>query len=487
MRSWLAMMMLPALACQDDIVSEIPSPQTEAPTFEERCGVAGPVELLALAPREHAFRLDWSPDDQRMLVGVFRAAGALGLFADTSNRAIVSVGPCGEDPMIIGEGMEVVREYQGVALACAVDGSALFRIDPSGAADPVRILDGTCAVRRTDAGLVAVLPSEDNLGRLVIVREPHVLAPAVETLVEGVGVPVNVFFGAGDYRTTPLWAKGREAIAMKPDGDVISVNLDDGSSTVVVGGALEFRASSDGTKIVWQTDEAPQGDPDAPISAIFLHDRESSTGVRLLDSHLAWTVSPFRRDWVVVRDNSLLGQRAFAASGEELRLPEGTAIRAVLANDLFWLVRKADQRTEELLWDLEGVPRVIIDHAQGAPSKSGDGISVFVDAEHPAELEGALWYGPFDGGPVRLLSERVNYQHAIVSDGRILGIVEKNNNAHGRLLLENPADHSLIELDRYGYLHSPSLNAGDPFDGDIVYSVDDPEGTRHALYRAAVR
>ncbi len=469
------------------MVSEYSSPDAEEPQYDERCGIAGPVELLDLAPREHAFRLDWSPDGERLLIGVFRARGPLGLFPDSSDRAIVSAGACGEDPVVVGEGMEVVDDYAGVPLACAVDGSALFRIDPTGVAPPVRILDGTCAVRRTDAGLVAVLDSGDGAGRLVIVRQPDVLAPAVETLVEGVGLPNNLFFGGDDHRTTPLWAKGSEALAMTPAGEVISVDLDDGTTEVVVDGALEFRASGDGTKIVWQAAAELQGDADAPISPIFLHDRESGSGIQLLTSHLAWTAAPFRRQWVVVRDNSVLGQRVFDSAGEELQLPPGTTLRGILDDERFWLVASPGELTEELLWEPGGQPQLIVEHRSGNPAKSGEGIKVFLDDEHPADLEGALWYGAFTGGETEVLSERVHFHHRVVADGRILGIIEENSNAHGRLLLEDPTDGTVVEVDPHGYLHTPSLNAGDPFDGDIVYAVDDPDGERHALFRAAVR
>ncbi|MEM6992158.1 MAG: hypothetical protein AAF721_16730 [Myxococcota bacterium] len=471
--------------CQNDAVTLEPEDPADAPTFEERCGDAAPVELLALHPQQYAFEMDWAPGGERLLVGVFQAAGPLGLFPSTQDRAIVSVGPCGEDPVVVGEAMEVASPYDDIALACSVDGDALYRIDPTGAQPPVKILDGTCAVRHTDLGLVAVLPTEGRVGRLVIIRQPEVLAPAVETLVDGVGLPDSVFFGGDDHRTTPLWASGREALAMRPSGEVIAVDLEDGTTSVEVDAAIEFRASSDGTKFVWQSAEGIEGDAETPISPIFLHDRASSSGVHLLNSHLAWTAAPFRRKWTVVRDNSVLGQRIFDDAGVELVLPEGTTLRGIISDEQFWLVRKEGDTTEELVWDVGSEPRVVIDHVAGQAAKHGDGFAVFEDDGQGPALEGTLRYGAFEGG-VDVLSERINFDYRILGDGRLLSILDEDNNAHGRLLLQDPEAQRQVELAEHGYLHSPALNKGDPFDGDVVWAVDDRETEEHALYRAAV-
>ena len=387
---------------------------------------------------------------------------------------------------MVAEGMEYKTTYEGLTLACTVDGDALYRVDPLGVEPPVLVLDGTCGVRRTDAGLVGVLPGSGSEGRLVIVRDPAGPTPAVETLLDGVGLPVNPFFGGDDYQTTPLWADGDQALAMTPNGEVLEVNLVDGTTTVVLDGALDFRASGGGTKILWQANAPLAGEPETPVSPLFLYDRESGAGVHLIDTHLAWTASPFQSDWVVVRDDSSLGRRLFDHAGDELSLPPDTYLRGVLGPDRFWLSAQSDETTQELYWELDSEPRVVVEHVLGHPGKSGDGIKVYVEDDHPAMNEGALLYGAFDGSGFEVLSERVNFHHRVLPDGRLLGIVGEDANAHGQLRLEDPEDDSVVEIDPHGYLHSPSLNAGDPFDGDIVYAVDDPEDGRHALYRARI-
>jgi len=456
----------------------------DPPRFEQTCGEQEPVELLALNPGEHAFRLDWDPSGQRVLVGVFRVGGPLGTQPDTSDRAIVSVPPCGGESAVVAEGMEYKTAYDGHVLACAVDGDALYRVDPLGERPPVLVLDGTCGVRRTNVGLVAVLPGSGSVGRLVIVRDPD--SPVVETLLDGVGVPVNPFFGGDDYQTTPLWADDELAIAMTPAGEVVEVNLVDGSTTVLLEGVLDFRASGGGSKILWQADAPLAGEPQTPVSPLFLYDRETTAGVSIVETHLAWTASPFQSDWVVVRDDSALGRRLFDHAGDELPLPPETFLRGVLGPDRFWLSRQMEETTQELYWEVGSEPRVVVEHVLGHPGKSGDGIKVYIEDDHPAMNEGGLLYGSFDGGGAEVLSERINFHHRLLPDGRLLGIVGEDNNAHGQLRLEDPENGSVLEIDPYGYLHSPSLNAGDPFDGDIVYAVDDPRDGRHALYRARV-
>ena len=484
MRRLALVVALTSAGCGGDITSVSGADVLAPPRFEETCGVEGPVELLALDPGEHAFRLDWDPSGERVLVGVFRVSGPLSVQLDTSDRAIVSVPPCGGESAMVAEGMEYKTSYDGLTLACSVDGDALYRVDPLGVEPPALVLDGTCGVRRTDAGLVAVLAGSGSVGRLVIVRDPS--NPVVETLVDGVGVPVNPFFGGDDYQTTPLWADGEQAIAMTPAGEVIEVNLVDGTTTVILDGVLDFRASGGGTKILWQADAPLAGEPETPVSPLFLYDRETTGGVGVLDTHLAWTASPFPSDWVVVRDDSSLGRRLFDHAGEELALPEDTFLRGVLGVDRFWLSRQVDETTQELYWEIGSEPRVVVEHVLGHPGKSGDGIKVYVEDDHPAMNEGALLYGSFDGGGPEVLSERVNFHHRRLPDGRLLGIVGEDNNAHGQLRLEDPASGSVVEIDRHGYLHSPSLNAGDPFEGDIVWAVDDPEDGRHAVFRGRI-
>jgi len=486
MRARLAWALLTALGCGGSGSAVVPDVTATEPEYNARCGVEGPVLLLDLEANEHPFRVDPVPGEDRVLVGLFEAAGSLGLFPDRTREAIVSVGPCGESPTLVAEDMALVGAYEEVQLACASDGDALYRVDPTGESEPVLLLAGTCAVRRTDAGLVAVLSGGGGVGRLVIMREPGAAAVVVETLLDNVVVPTNVFFGGGDYRSTPLWASGGEAITLTPDGLVLAVDLQDSAVSVLAEGAASFLAAADGRRIVWQVDDVEQHDEEAPAGVIVLHDRDAGTDLPLLKSHLPWTTSPFRHGWVVLRDNSVLGQRLFDGdTGESLGLPEGTALRAVLGDAQFWLARDTDGRTEELLWEPPSEPRLIIDHAEGFAEKSGDGFKVF--AYNAADgLEGTLSYGSFDGG-VERWSDRVNFHHRVLADGRILGIVDEDSNQHGALRLEDPGTGALVMVDPHGYLHSPSLNANDLFAGDVVYSVDGDGESRHGLYRASIR
>ena len=456
-----------------------------APRFEETCGQRGPVEILALEPNEYAYRIDADETEDIVFVGVFEADGPLGASPDRSKRRIVSVPSCGGEPAVVAEGMEYEQSFYGLDFACRVDGDGLYRIYGDASRSPTLVLD-TCRMQLASLGPVAVLEGSGALGRLVFVPIAMDRDAPAETLADDIVVPINPFFGGSDYKTTPFWVGLRSTMVLNGAGEVLHVDLQDQPTEVVLDGALDFRASFTGNSIVWQADAPLAGDSDTPVSPVFLFNRETGAGTHLMDTHLAWSGPVFHSDWVVLRDDSSLGRRVFDLSGQELPLPSGTHLRAVLGPDSFWLSRNAGEMTEELYWEIGSEPRVVVAYEFGHPAYANDGIKVYVEDGHPATDEGSLLYGALAGGAQQVLSDRVSFYHRVFSDGRLLSVVDVDNNAHGQLRLEDPENGSVVEIDPYGYLHSPSLNIGDPFEGDIVWAVDDPEDGRHGLYRGRI-
>lgn len=483
--AWLAGV---ALGCGDDLAGESSDPEPAAPKYAQSCGSDGPHRVLELQPGEYVFEIDHAPVGDRLLVGVFRIepGAKLNDSADTSARAIMAAGPCGEDPVEVGVGLEVASPVGDVALACAAQGTGVYRIDPTGAEPPVLLVDAPCSVRRTDEGLVLVRAgADDETGDLVIIRDPAADNPQMELLLSGVGVPDNDFYGSADHRTTPLWAKGSEAMVLMPTSNVVEVDLVSGQARVVVEGVLDFRASSSGEYLLWQTNEPLEGDEDAPTSPVFLHDREAATDAYLVNTHLPWTASPFRSGRAVVRDDSPLGERIYSIpDGEEQSLPEGYTLRKLLGDDRFWLAKNSGDATQEYLWAPGSDPQLLVEHVFGHASLAGEGVQVYVEDEHPNMSEGALWFAPFDGAGAELVSPRVHFHHRRFADGRVLSIVDEDDNRHGSLRLQVPGQELPLLLDTHGYVHSPSLNGGDPLDGDLVWAADERDSGRRGLYRA---
>ena len=127
---------------------------------------------------------------------------------------------------------------------------------------------------------------------------------------------------------------------------------------------------------------------------------------------------------------------------------------------------------------------LLVEHAFGHASATSEGVQVYVEDEHPAMSEGALWFAPFDGSGAEQVSPRVHFHHRRFSDGRILSIVDEDDNRHGSLRLQLPGEEVPVLLDEHGYVHSPSLNAGSPFGDDLVWAADDRDTGRRGLYRA---
>ena len=72
-----------------------------------------------------------------------------------------------------------------------------------------------------------------------------------------------------------------------------------------------------------------------------------------------------------------------------------------------------------------------------------------------------------------------------LADGRILTTVGLDSSDHGALRLIEPGGEAWVQVHALGYVQSPRLNKGDPFEGDVVFAAADP-GDGRGVYRASV-
>lgn len=459
------------------------------PAWDAVCGREAPQLVLPLALGEHAYRIDRIADDERWLVSTFLVDPSVPLASGppTLDRVIRAVGPCGEDAVEVARGLRPGGRHGALTLACGGDGHGTWAIDPSGVEPPRQLLGGWCPPRSTDHGLLTVdAPSDATHGALVLLRDPADPTATPQVLAEGIRVPRNTYYGPGGNGSTSLWAAGDQALVLDEAGTVWHVELGSGERVEELTGVRELRVSSDARLAIWQALEPSEGDSRTPVGPVFLRDREAGTDAYLLGTHLEWTGTPWAGDYLLVRDDAD-GVRLWWRDGlEPIERPAGTELRGVLEGGELWLARRADGQTEELRWHPAqgGEPFVFARH-DGVVSRYGDGIEIYETDEALPPTEGRLSFVPFTGGEPELLADRVDQVHGRVADGRIMTVVDADPSEHGPLRLIDPEAGTIVGLDLRGYLQSPRLNAGDPFDGDLVLATaggERPPG----VYRARV-
>lgn len=458
--------------------------------FETVCTSEGPQRLLALGAGEHAYGVD-RVAAAAVLVSTFFVDPSLPLASlpPTLDLAIHAVGPCGEAPHELARGLVLTGGYDDLVLACREGGHGALVLDLDAGAPPRPLLEAWCPLRSTDAGLLAVESEPDErYGTLVLLRDPSDPQAEPEVLAERIRTSRNTFFGAGPSSTTSLWAQGGEAVVLTEDGVVLRLELATGQATPELEGVRELRVSSDGRSMIWQGLEPAVGDSDTPLGPVFVRDRESQTDAHLLDTHLEWTGNPFASALHLALRDDTEGLRLFwRDDAEPLALPEGTDYRGVLDDGALWLVRRVDGGTEELRWSPgDPQPELLVRH-DGVVSRAGDGFEIFDVHDVPAPNEGSLGFQSFDGRPLVRLADHVHASHGRLRDGRILTIVNEDASEHGSLRLIDPEDGHEVQLDPRGYVQSPRLSRGDPFDGDVVFASDGGVvDAERGVYRARV-
>ncbi|MCH9683324.1 MAG: hypothetical protein K0V04_17950 [Deltaproteobacteria bacterium] len=476
--------------------SVVDRPDFEPPqaTWREVCGTEGPHRILGLAPGEHAYRIVRIEGEDRVLVSTFVVDPTIPLseFPPTLELVTQAVGLCGEDPVEVARGLELPSRIDDRHwVGCADGGHGASLIDVTGQQPPRPLLDGWCPLRSTDHGVVTVSSAADErYGTLVIARDLDDPAAVPQVLAHDVRVPRNAFFGPGHSSTTSLWTSADEALALDNLGNVVHVDLATGQSTIQLEGVREFRVSSDGRYMVWQALDPAEGEPETPVSPVFLLDRETQTQDHLLNTHLEWSGGVFAGDYVVVRDDVEGLQLFVRETAQSISLPPGTEFRGLLDATQMWLVERGFETTQELRWSPgDSEPVAFATHQPGSVSRRGEGFELFVEDLPPQMAgpgEGRLEWMGFDGGDPIIVAHRAHRNRGHVADERLITTIGTDSTGHGPLWLIGPDPDDVVVLDALAFEQSPRLNSGDPLDGDIAFAVADPGGDRRGVYRGRV-
>jgi hypothetical protein len=277
------------------LVSACGSDETAGPPpaeFDELCGEEGPVRLLAIDP-------------ERTLLGVREAEfGDRTLFAlnfetdpESFEAEIWSVGPCGEDPIQLIDGVEgFILGYDpwpDVPFVCDPDSGIRYALDPSGTLPPNPVFETRgCFALETPEGLVTIL-GEGDTGPLVLQRWPD--NPLTQTAEQVVLLDEARASVPTDPRARPelemLTNTDTEVFAITSTDELVAIALDDLTITELASNVREFDHDFGvGRWIVYQGTQITGGAAEWPEGPIFLLDLDSGISTQVAETSLAFTI-----------------------------------------------------------------------------------------------------------------------------------------------------------------------------------------------------
>lgn len=423
-------------------VEDVPAPLEPAP-LAEVCGESGPVRLLALEPdlRVAFFGAPAAVEGRLLFV-----AGKVKVYSAAGNpilkeTRVYAVGPCGEDPVVVGEGIESVfvePSYAGVAFGCTED-RALVRLDPTGAAPPRLLARGVCSPYFTPHGLLRydivdgdstvefhpLLDAEGpTFGPPIRVAEP---VPTVNALVNSVRIL-------------------RDEVLMVEDGELARYGLPELERSVLAYDVVVFDVSDDGRFLFYQG-PGSGGDQYNPVGPIYALDRERAvsgpigSGVLTLADFIAPDV--LRVDVVAETEHQRL---VSLPNYGFIEVPAGHDVVARLGDGRWltttdylgpWHVFDAAKGTTSLVSERRGRRR-------GPMAEHLD--LVLSTAQNPQETGAWVRYF-YDGRAPRTLAERANRDAIEMDDGRILTMVEVDDEWLGGLTMVDPSSTKGLGID----------------------------------------
>jgi hypothetical protein len=470
-------------ACADETTGPEPA------EFADLCGQEGPVQILALDPdRPLAWVADQGVFGDRRVLRIWYA-GDEPLIDDaypaTGDRELWSVGPCGEDPLLLVEGDHHAVTYSDVwpdvLLECDEASGRISTLDPAGIR-PANVVFETsdCSARTIDDGLLTIVPHDDEqTGSLVLQSwpdDPWTMQAEPVMLLDSIRMPT--YFAAGDVGVTD-----EEILVVTGDDELVAVSRLDGETTTIATDVHEFANDSAGRYVIWQDTELTNGDPDWPEGPIFLLDRQTSAVTQLAETRLGDTIlHPFALEAMNILQLRLesSGVTRFyrLPTLESIEVPvDLTVYRAVdetralvgayFFGGPYWLV---DTLTGELTSLFDGT---------GGMSWGDEFMLVLENvecciADNGNRKPGKLWRVPYDGER-ELLARRATNGYRFTTDGRVITPIDVGTDWLGTLVVVDPATLDEQVIDDHVLRFQPS--AFDEIDGDpiVLYGVGDPE------------
>jgi hypothetical protein len=489
-RPWIPLAALIVGACSDDFIAP-----PEPAEFAELCGESEPVRILALDPdRPLAAVLDRGMFGERRVLEV-RYLGdeedALSsAFPPTGDRELWSVGPCGEDPLLIAEGARNLVRYPDVwpdlLLECDPETGRISTLDPTGThpANPVFETDG-CFTWETDDGILTIAPHDEETGALMLqpwpddpwtmTAEPIVILDSVRKQA----TPPHT--GPAEYEV--LGVTDDDYLAITTNDELVAVSRVDGETTTVATDVREFEYDSTGRYVVWQSVQVTNDDPVWPEGPIHLSDRQTGEDTLLFEGALAHTPP-----WAFTLESlGLLHLRVEAESTdrfyrlptlESFDVPGGIRVMRA-ADDTRVLI--ADEWNQGPYWLFDTITYELTKLYEGS-GQAGvwedemfvlEGVQCCNDANSTREA-GRLVRVSFEG-EIDVLARRATFGWDFLSDGRVLTAIDIGTDWVGSLIVVDPEtlEERLI-ADRVLRLwpSGDSEIEGDPI---LVYTIVDPD------------
>lgn len=474
-----------ALAALAGCTEGTDDPPLQPAELAEVCGGLGPFPLLPLAPdeRPHPFFHNVAAIGDRLLfvigTGLRRVDSWSGPIPEHS--AVHAVGLCGENPVIVGPGVDQVLvdpSWPGVVLGCTEEVNHLVRLDPSGAADPTEVGDTDCPVSFTKHGIVA---PDRNLG--------YSFFPTLDPKEAIFGEPLVL----SDYLDYPFDLTSDVLSGVFPDeillidGDqLVRLGLPELTRTVEVDTGA-FVVSEDGRFLLYEGENLGGGDVPDEVE-IYIRDRSDGrsrlvgTGSPLNDGRSGFRGADFatvESSWAGTTVISLPEFGFFPVPGDYAlrnRLPDGR-----------WLTIKGQTGSWHVL-DLATGETTLVTESNGyALSYTNENLDLLV-GESSSNL-GTLPLHRFFFDPAQQsvrLARRVTSDATFQDDGRILTSIDIDDLWLGPLIIVDPDTQEEGRIDdRVVYRSVRPWHAGEP--DAVTYAVVDGERTGVWLARPAPR
>jgi hypothetical protein len=475
-------------------------PETKEPADLDRvCGHESPFRILEIDDdRELASVVQTSHEDGRreLRLSFGELVDHPFPFPDGPTYEYWSVGTCGESPQRLSDDISLwttLDHWPDEIFECDSETGLFEIVDPEieGARNVVFDTQD-CRFAETPWGVVEVVPSDEDLGTVVLLpypEDPWTETSQPRTLLEDVRIRSAPPYGVNGDRL--LFAYRDDAVyALSAAYDLVRFSLLDGSTTIEAANVREFELSYDEGWLIWQDVAEIGDDPKWPVGAIYLKDRDRGAVTRLADAPLAATV--FSHNFAFIDLGVVLLQLGYLYDQ-----PERVYRTADFSFSDFPLGVVPDQGVtgdRVLVGDAFGHGNyAIVDPITGTGADIFDGYGeVNVRGDHLEILDGAhccirederaearLWTAELDGTR-ELLAHRVTRDYQYLSDGRIVTMLDVNSKWRGDLVVIDSDDLGEHVVDEHTIVSSPIVD-----DDTIVYGVADRDRTGVWLARLA--
>ena len=424
-------------------------PQAEV---DRVCGQESPVELLEL-----------DAGTRVQMQGLLSVSGVERLVMTTmpgdsldeqalSQSVVWSVGPCGENPVQIGDGwwIRTIDAWPDVVLACGNPGDT-YVLDPTGRRAPSLLFEAVACNPWWTALGVVTNSMDDQVG-------PVVLLPLPDDPWTGPAEPIVLIERARLEHETTGWRSSRgdpqvvddELFAVTEDHVLVRIDLEERTSVEVATDVHAFDASAE--FIVWQARSDRTNEEGGPVGPIYALDRTTEEVTELMFGMLDAT--PFPTNWaaagvVVLRTDPLEGEELmfFVPSSDPIVVPEGRMLRQRV--DERWIIQ--GWGGPYALWDPQtGEQTPFLDAKGFVWQQTTDtwlawlGTVDAADANHPDEAE-LLRLEP-DREPVTLAPRASRFPY-VLDDDRVITRVDTEADGRSNLIVVEPDTHheSLID------------------------------------------